>query len=118
VHLRVADVDASKRFYPGALAPLGLGITGEGDGWSRPTSSSLAPTGLPRPAFTSPSKRRIGRPWIAFMLPHLRRAGAITALQPTGRTTPGYYGAYVLDPHGTNVEPVYHGPAKYSTSSV
>lgn len=32
-HLRVADIEASKRFYAGALAPLGLGITGHGDGW-------------------------------------------------------------------------------------
>jgi catechol 2,3-dioxygenase-like lactoylglutathione lyase family enzyme len=33
VGLRVADVEASKRFYAGALAPLGLAITGEGEGW-------------------------------------------------------------------------------------
>ena len=26
-------MEASKRFYAGALAPLGLGITGEGEGW-------------------------------------------------------------------------------------
>ena len=33
VHVRVSNVEASKRFYVGALAPLGLGITGEGEGW-------------------------------------------------------------------------------------
>ena len=33
VGLHVADVEASKRFYAGALAPLGLGITGEGEDW-------------------------------------------------------------------------------------
>jgi catechol 2,3-dioxygenase-like lactoylglutathione lyase family enzyme len=33
VGLHVADVEASKRFYAAALAPLGLGITGEGEGW-------------------------------------------------------------------------------------
>jgi Glyoxalase/Bleomycin resistance protein/Dioxygenase superfamily len=31
---------------------------------------------------------------------------------------PGYYGAYVLDPVGTNVEAVYHGPAERSAPSV
>jgi hypothetical protein len=31
---------------------------------------------------------------------------------------PGYYGAYVLDPDGTNVEAVYRGPARRSTASV
>jgi hypothetical protein len=25
---------------------------------------------------------------------------------------PGYYGAFVLDPDGNNIEAVYHGPAK------
>jgi catechol 2,3-dioxygenase-like lactoylglutathione lyase family enzyme len=33
LHLRVRNVEASKRFYAGAVEPLGLGITAEGDGW-------------------------------------------------------------------------------------
>src|SRR5262249_61038349 len=33
VGLRLSDVEASKRFYAGVLAPLGLGITREGEGW-------------------------------------------------------------------------------------
>ena len=31
---------------------------------------------------------------------------------------PGYFGAYVLDPDGNNVEAVYHGPARRSAPSV
>ena len=31
---------------------------------------------------------------------------------------PGYYGAFVLDPDGNNIEVVYHGPANYSADSV
>jgi predicted lactoylglutathione lyase len=31
---------------------------------------------------------------------------------------PNYYGAFVLDPDGTNVEAVYHGPARRSAASV
>ena len=31
---------------------------------------------------------------------------------------PGYYSAYVLDPDGTNVEAVYHGPVERSARSV
>ena len=31
---------------------------------------------------------------------------------------PGYYGAYVLDPDGTNVEAVHHGPVERSADSV
>jgi predicted lactoylglutathione lyase len=31
---------------------------------------------------------------------------------------PGYYGAFVFDPDGNNIEAVYHGPARRSASSV
>ena len=31
---------------------------------------------------------------------------------------PGYYGAFVLDPDGNNIEAVFHGPAKRSTDAV
>jgi predicted lactoylglutathione lyase len=31
---------------------------------------------------------------------------------------PGYYGAFLLDPDGNNIEAVYHGPAKRSAPSV
>jgi lactoylglutathione lyase len=31
---------------------------------------------------------------------------------------PGYYGAFVIDPDGNNIEVVYHGPAKQSAESV
>ncbi len=31
---------------------------------------------------------------------------------------PGYYGAFVLDPDGNNIEAVYHGPFERSAPSV
>ncbi|HEY9012925.1 MAG TPA: VOC family protein, partial [Devosia sp.] len=31
---------------------------------------------------------------------------------------PGYYGAFVLDPDGNNIEAVYHGPNRRSAASV
>jgi catechol 2,3-dioxygenase-like lactoylglutathione lyase family enzyme len=31
---------------------------------------------------------------------------------------PGYYGAFLLDPDGNNVEAVFHGPAERSAASV
>ena len=38
---------------------------------------------------------------------------------PGGRPYhPGYYAAYVLDPSGTNVEAVYHGPVDRPVPSV
>jgi hypothetical protein len=34
------------------------------------------------------------------------------------RLPPGYYGAFVRDPDGNNIEAVYHAPAKRSAESV
>jgi hypothetical protein len=31
---------------------------------------------------------------------------------------PGYYGAFIFDPDGNNIEAVYHGPAERSAPSV
>lgn len=31
---------------------------------------------------------------------------------------PGYYGAFVLDPDGNNIEAVFHGPTTRSADSV
>ena len=31
---------------------------------------------------------------------------------------PGYYGAFVIDPDGNNIEAVYHGEARRSAPSV
>ncbi|MGH8721372.1 MAG: VOC family protein, partial [Burkholderiales bacterium] len=31
---------------------------------------------------------------------------------------PGYYGAFVLDPDGNNIEAVFHGPTRRSAASI
>ncbi|ABF87650.1 conserved hypothetical protein [Myxococcus xanthus DK 1622] len=64
VHLRVQDLDASKRFYRAVLDVLGVPFFSES--------------------------------------PH----------------HPGYYGAFVLDPDGNNIEAVFHGPVTRSAESV
>lgn len=124
VGIRVRDVEASKRFYAAALAPLGLGITeqgttpeghawfaadelyfGEGDG-----TESL---GL-HIAFQATDRQAVERFYDAALAAGGRDNGA-----PGERGYhPGYYGAYVLDPDGTNVEAVYHGPTDRSAPSV
>lgn len=118
MHLRVADVAASKRFYAGALEPLGLGITAEGDGWfsfdevfvsgDGPVTSGL------HIAFQAPDKATVDRFHAAAVA-----AGGRDHGEPGERDYhPGYYAAYVLDPDGTNVEAVYHGPVERSAESV
>jgi catechol 2,3-dioxygenase-like lactoylglutathione lyase family enzyme len=118
VHLRVADVEASKRFYVGALEPLGLGITAGGDDWfsadelfvsnDGPVTSEL------HIAFQAVDREAVDRFHAAAIA-----AGGQDNGPPGERSYhPGYYGAYVLDPDGTNVEAVYHGPTERSAPSV
>ena len=118
VHLRVRDLDASKRFYAGALAPLGLGLTGEGDGWFSAdelfvSDDGEATSGL-HIAFQTPDRETVDRFHEAAVA-----AGGLDNGAPGERSYhPGYYAAYVLDPDGTNVEAVYHGPFERSAPSV
>jgi catechol 2,3-dioxygenase-like lactoylglutathione lyase family enzyme len=118
LHLRVSDVGASKRFYAGALAPLGLGITSEGDGWFSAdelfvSADGPATSGL-HIAFQAEDRDAVERFHAAALAVGGRDNGA-----PGERSYhPGYYAAFVLDPDGTNVEAVYHGPVRRSAPSV
>jgi catechol 2,3-dioxygenase-like lactoylglutathione lyase family enzyme len=118
VHLRVSDLEASKRFYAGALAPLGLGIIGEGDGWFSVDELFVSADGEQTAglhlAFQAPDRTTVDRFHEAAIAAGGRDNGA-----PGERDYhPGYYAAYALDPDGTNVEAVYHGPVERSAASV
>ena len=118
VHLRVADIEVSKQFYAGALAPLGLGITGEGDGWFSADELFVSDDGSPTSglhiAFQAPDPETVRR----FHRAAIEAGGRDNGAPGERSYHPGYFGAYVLDPDGTNVEAVYHGPADRSTLSV
>lgn len=64
VHLRVHDLEASKRFYVGALTPLGIGIR-EGDGWFAADEIFVSGDGLPTSglhiAFQAPDRETVAR---------------------------------------------------------
>ena len=118
LHLRVSDVGASKRFYAGALAPLGLGITSEGEGWFSADELFVSADGPPTSglhiAFQAEDRDAVERFYAAALAAGGRDNGA-----PGERSYhPGYYAAFVLDPDGTNVEAVYHGPVERSAPSV
>jgi catechol 2,3-dioxygenase-like lactoylglutathione lyase family enzyme len=118
VHLRVQDVEASKRFYARAVQPLGLRTTAEGDGWFAIdelfVSSDGTPTAGLHIAFQARDRETVDR----FHAAALEAGGRDNG--PPGHRTyhEGYYSAYVLDPDGTNLEAVYHGPAERSADSV
>jgi catechol 2,3-dioxygenase-like lactoylglutathione lyase family enzyme len=114
VGLHVADYEWSKRFYTSALAPLGytlimefggsvagLGAQGKPDFWI-----SQGPRNGPvHVAFVSPDRATVD----AFYYAALAAGGSdngTPGLRPEYH--PSYYGAFVIDPDGNNVEAVCH----------
>jgi catechol 2,3-dioxygenase-like lactoylglutathione lyase family enzyme len=112
VKLHVADVQRSRAFYEQALAPLGYevvlefpGVVGMGtqfpDFW---IAQSETPT-VAHLAFRAEDRAAVD----AFHAVAVAAGGTdngAPGLRPEYH--PGYYGAFVLDPDGSNVEAVHH----------
>jgi catechol 2,3-dioxygenase-like lactoylglutathione lyase family enzyme len=113
IKLHVADAGASKAFYEQALAPLDYrvimepfpGVVGMGaempDFW-------LAEDGAPTTAHVA--FRAEDRETVDAFYEAALAAGGVDngAPGPRPQYHPGYYGAFVLDPDGNNVEAVCH----------
>jgi len=121
VHLIAADLEQSRRFYAAALGALGRRIEGEGAGhfWSDELFVSTADEHSRGPtrihlAFQARDEASVQRFHAAALAAGGRASGA-----PGPRPYhPGYYGAFVLDPDGNNIEAVFHGPSQRSAASV
>jgi catechol 2,3-dioxygenase-like lactoylglutathione lyase family enzyme len=118
VHLRVRDLEASKRFYSAALESLGRELTHELDrafvADELFVSDDGEPTSRVHIAFQAADRDTVHRFYEAALA-----AGGRDNGQPDERAYhPGYYAAYVLDPDGNNVEAVFHGPTNRSAASV
>ena len=124
VHLVVADLEASKRFYRAVLSVLGVPLAGEGKShfWADELFVSTADS-------RAAQGQRTGRVHLAFQAPNpaavdeFHRVGLASGARSNGAPGlrpyhPGYYAAFLLDPDGNNVEAVYHGPASRSADSV
>lgn len=119
VHLRVADLAASRRFYLAVLTALG-----------RPESLQDGPGFFHADElFVDQASDYVTRVHLAFQAPDPATVQAFhrAALAAGGRDNgapgerpyhPGYYGAFVLDPDGNNIEAVFHGPNDRSAESV
>lgn len=116
VGLGVTDLTVSKRFYSAALAPLGMGLIGESDSHAAfgiahmpYITVRLTPTvaGPAHVAFVAESRAQVD----AFHRAAIDAGG-------TDEGGPGlrphyhehYYGAFVRDPDGHNIELVIHKP--------
>ncbi|HEU4450791.1 MAG TPA: VOC family protein [Gaiellaceae bacterium] len=118
VHLRVRDLEASKRFYRAALGAVGRELTMEGDGFFSAdelfVSVDKPPTGGLHLALQAADREAVDR----FHEAAVGAGGTDNGVPGERRYHPGYYAAYVLDPDGNNVEAVHHGPARRSAASV
>ena len=112
--MRARDLPASRRFYEAALAPLSLGLEFEHEGlvaFGSGESGRLIIYAGERPvtgfhvAFSAPTREAVDRFHAAALEAGGRDNGA-PGLRPEYHE--GYYGAYVFDPDGNNVEAVHH----------
>jgi catechol 2,3-dioxygenase-like lactoylglutathione lyase family enzyme len=118
VALQVADVATSREFYRQVLAPLGITPVMElgevvgffddpmtGSFWLGPAQGGE--TRELHLAFSAPSREKVREFFEAAVA-----AGAEVLHEPRvwPEYHPGYYGAFVRDPDGHNVEAVCHVP--------
>ena len=110
VHLRVRDLEASKRFYRAALAAVGRDLTGEADWFFSAdelfVSADAEPTARVHLAFQAADREVVHR----FHEAALAAGGRDNGAPGERHYHPGYYAAYVLDPDGNNIEAVCHQP--------
>lgn len=123
IGIAVSDLTRARGFYDAALAVLGIGL--EMEVTEQMTGGHGAHLGYGRdgkPFFWIGSgKPASGGAHIAFAAPDRDRVDAFyhAAIAAGGRDNgapglrpeyhPGYYGAFVLDPYGNNIEAVHHG---------
>ena len=119
VHLRVADLAASKRFYRAVLGALGrLDAYGEGEGYFYAdelfVDAADGECSRVHLAFQASSAEMVARFYEAALA-----GGGVDNGAPGPRSYHDrYYGAFVLDPDGNNVEAVWHGPTRRSADSI
>ena len=119
VHLRVADLEASKRFYSAVFAAVGLpGIVQDGPGFFYAdelfVNKADGPTSRIHLALQAADREAVH----AFYQAALAAGGKDNGAPGERPYHPGYYAAFVFDPDGNNIEAVFHGPNERSASSV
>lgn len=124
MQLVVRSLPASKRFYTAVLEVLGVPIGGEGDGyfWADELVVSAVDseaaegrlTGRTHFAFQALDRQMVD----AFYKAALENGGSDNGKPGVRPYHPNYYGAFVLDPDGNNIEAVFHGAATRSSPSI
>ncbi len=119
VHLRVTDLDASKRFYEAVMTALGLTealVAGPDFFYADELYVNAADEYASRLHLAFQARDRAAVD--AFYAAALAAGGKDHGAPGERPYHPGYYAAFVLDPDGNNIEAVFHGPATRSAESV
>jgi catechol 2,3-dioxygenase-like lactoylglutathione lyase family enzyme len=115
----VADFVASRAFYAAALAPIGMDVHSEAEGWVMFGGAGAPQLWIGGPDIAGPPPGRIH---FAFVAPGRAAVDAFhaAAIAAGGRDNGGpglrpqyhanYYAAFVIDPDGHNIEAVCHAP--------
>ena len=119
VHLRAADLHAAKRFYRAVLTAIGREDAihesddhfGADELWIDRADGPVSRVHL---AFQAPDRATVER----FHKAGLAAGGRDNGAPGERPYHPGYYGAFLLDPDGNNIEAVFHGPSQRSAGSV
>jgi len=124
IQLVVRDLPASQAFYQAVFDALKVPMGGTGDGyfWADELFVSTADseaaqgqlTGRHHLAFQAQDQAMVD----AFHQAALAHGGKDNGAPGFRNYHPGYYGAFVLDPDGNNIEAVFHGEAQRSAPSV
>jgi catechol 2,3-dioxygenase-like lactoylglutathione lyase family enzyme len=123
IGLAVKDMDRAKAFYMGALKPLGIGVImevtaeqtaadahtgfGKGDKAFFWIGTGNKPRGGAHVAFTAETRAEVDSFYRAALAAGGRDNGAPG---PRPHYHEHYYGAFVIDPDGNNIEAVCHRP--------
>jgi catechol 2,3-dioxygenase-like lactoylglutathione lyase family enzyme len=118
VHMRVRDLEASRRFYRAVLEAVGRELTWESESAFAADELFVSDDGEPTTrlhlAFQAADPDVVAR----FHEAALAAGGTDNGRPGERNYHPGYYAAYALDPDGNNVEAVFHGPTVRSAESV
>lgn len=120
IHLRARNFINTRYFYEQVLAALGSRITTQGEGWFQvdelfvdAADAKTVPTHI-HLAFQARDRAMVD----AFHQAALSAGGTDNGAPGERHYHPGYYGAFVLDPDGNNIEAVFHGESTRSAASV
>lgn len=120
VHLRARDFPRTRQFYEAIFAVLGLELAYSGDTafqldelYVDAADADTPPTHV-HLAFQAKDRATVDAVYAAALA-----AGGVDNGAPGERPYHrGYYGAFVLDPDGNNIEAVFHGPSTRSSDAV